>query len=79
MNKFQVAVGIIAVAERDKPTSVASKKRAGTRRAGFKVSRDGIEHAVAHSIDMSRKPAKPPVQTIGEYGPKQSIRIWRNK
>lgn len=77
MNKMQVAMGIIAVAERDKPQNVASKRRAGTKRASFKMSVDGMNHAIAARIDASRRPEREPVQTIGVYGPKQSIRGWK--
>ena len=77
MNKYVAASGTIAYAERDKPTSVISKRRAGTKRASFKMSVDGMNYAIAHSIDMSRKPVKPKVQTVGVYGPQQGVRVWK--
>lgn len=79
MNKYQVAAGVVAVAEREKEFNVASKKRAGTKRASFKMSRDGIEHAIASRIDADRRPKIEPVQTIGVYGPSQGVRVWKRK
>lgn len=70
-------MGIIAVSEKDKYTNVNSKRRAGTKKAGFKVSADGIENAIANSIDASRRPDKSKVQTVGVKGPKQEIRVWK--
>ena len=77
MNRYTVAAGTVAYSERDKPTDVTSKRRAGTKRASFKMSVDGMNHSIAHSIDASRRPEPPLTQTIGVRGPKQSIRVWR--
>ena len=77
MNKYVAASGTVAYAEMDKPTNVISKRRAGTKRASYKMSVDGMNYAIAHSIDMSRKPVKPKVQTVGVYGPQQGVRVWK--
>jgi hypothetical protein len=80
MNKYQVAIGIVAASELDKPQDVTSKRRAGTKRASFKISRDGIEDAIVNTIHRDRQPVKPPVQTVGVYGLNQGggIRVWRS-
>ena len=77
MNKIQRAMGIVAAAEVDKPTNVNSKKRAGTKRASYKVSRDGIENMIMNTIEASRRPAPPEHRTVGIYGPQQGVRVWR--
>lgn len=76
MNKYQVAMGIIAAAEAGKTQSVASKRRAGTKRAGYKTTVDGLNASIASSIDRSRYKREVP-RTVSSYGPKQSIKVWR--
>jgi hypothetical protein len=75
MNKIQQAIGIAASPEVGKDVNVASKRRAGTKKASFKMSRDGVE---ARAIAAMNKPEPKRPRTVGSYGPKQSIRVWRN-
>ena len=74
MNKIQRAMGIIASAERNKSVNVTSKRRAGTKKASFKMSVDGMNARLAYQLDARPRPK---VQTVGSYGPAQSIRVWR--
>ena len=75
MNKFTVAAGVKASAERGKPTTVNSKVRSCTRRANFKSSVDARTHRLVSEIT---RPEPEPKQTVGIYGPKGGIRVWRN-
>lgn len=72
MNRYQQAMAISAARERGNIPTVNSKKRAGTKRASFKASRDGIEQ----SFLMAMQPVKPS-RCVGKYGPRQRIRVWR--
>ena len=77
MNKMQRAMGIVAAAERDKPQDVTSKRRAGTKKASYKVSTDGINNMIINTIANNRRPKPPEHRTVGIYGPQQGIRVWR--
>ncbi len=78
MNPDQVAMLKVAYVERDKPVNATSKKRAGTKRASFKVSVDAMNGRMAHMLD--NKPEDiPEVRTVGEFGPQQNTRVWRRK
>lgn len=70
-------VGVPAHASRDKPFNVRSKVRACTRKASFADSVSRRNDSIAHAIDASRRPDQPETQTVGSYGPTQSIRVWR--
>lgn len=72
----QTAINIVAYAERDKAINIDSKVRAVTRKASFKASVDAQTNRLVSNIHRSRYTVAE-TSTVGTYGPKQSIRIWR--